>query len=445
VTPYIQNLTLSITRDITNKLTVDARYIGTLSRKLWGAIDINQPNFINNGLLEAFNAARAGGESPLLDQMLQGQRLASGPAFGPVGTTVNGVLQTGAHHLRNSTINAAAVGVTSQIRQNLANGNYAALAKTLSFVGFPAGEILRSSGRFPENFIMTNPQFNSAIFVTNSGHANYHSLQTQVTLRPTAGLNFQANYTWSKNLGMPSTFTSSQVPAITDPRDRAGDYTLLSAHRTHNVVTYGNFDLPIGPGKLLAGGSSGILARFVEGWQASWIARALSGAPMNISAANMLYGLGVPDVVGPFDSESVGAAWEHGARAGDYFGNRYAQVVSDPQCSAVAANLQQFCTLQAVTDAGGRIIFQNPQPGTRGNFGQNRIFAPGMWNVDMALAKSIRLTESKRFQFRVDAQNIFNRTQPENPNVDINGTALFGQISSKTGSRSFQATLRFDF
>jgi hypothetical protein len=445
VTPYIQNLTLAVTRNVTNKLSVDVRYIGTLSRKLYGTIDINDPNFLTNGLLEAFNAARAGGESALLDEMLAGQRLATGPAFGPVGTTVNGVLQTGAHHLRNSTINAAAIAVTTPLRQALANGDYASVAEILNYAGFPAGGMLRSSGKFPENFIKTNPQFNNATFLTNSGHANYHSLQTQVTLQPTAGVNFQSTYTWSKNLGMPMPPTSVAVTAFTDPRDRAADYTLLPGHRTHSWVMYGNWDLPIGPGKLLAGDSSGILRRFVEGWQASWIANVVSGAPASISAANMMYGNGVPDVVGDFDFDSVGVDWQHGAAAGNYFGNHYTQVVSDPQCSAVAASLQQFCTLQAIAGANGAIVFQNPQPGKRGNFGQNRIFQPGMWNVDMALAKSIRLTESKGLRVRVDASNIFNRPQVANPNLNINSTSVFGQISSKTGSRSFQMTARFEF
>ena len=71
-TPYVQNLTLAVTRNVGRKLTMDARYIGTLSRKLYGSIDLNSPNFLYNGLKEAFDAARSGGESPLLDQMFKG-------------------------------------------------------------------------------------------------------------------------------------------------------------------------------------------------------------------------------------------------------------------------------------------------------------------------------------------------------------------------------------
>ncbi len=35
-------------------------------------MDLNAPNFLYNGLKEAFDAARSGGESALLDKMFNG-------------------------------------------------------------------------------------------------------------------------------------------------------------------------------------------------------------------------------------------------------------------------------------------------------------------------------------------------------------------------------------
>src|SRR5262245_33461837 len=93
-------------------VTVDVRYIGTLSRKLYDTININSSNFLYNGLKEAFDAARSGGESELLDRMFNGINI-DGAGFGPVGTVFNGVLQTGALHLRSATANT--------LRNDLAN------------------------------------------------------------------------------------------------------------------------------------------------------------------------------------------------------------------------------------------------------------------------------------------------------------------------------------
>ena len=129
--PYAQNITMSVTRLLSSKFTVDMRYVGTLGRKQWNAaFQINQPNFLYNGLKEAFDAARAGNDSSpalqVMEDMLKGVNIA-GAGFGPVGSTpAGGVLQTAGMHLR-----AAA---TTQA--NLANGNYSALAATLNTLNY---------------------------------------------------------------------------------------------------------------------------------------------------------------------------------------------------------------------------------------------------------------------------------------------------------------------
>jgi hypothetical protein len=443
VTPYVQNLTLAITRNVGDKVTVDGRYIGTLSRKLYGTIDINSPNFLYNGLKEAFDAARSGGESELLDRLFKGINIA-GNGFGAVGTVFNGVQQTGAQHLR------AATG--SQLQNNLANGNYQALANSLNTLnyskaaginaGLPEipvgvnGAVLRFNG-FPENFIKTNPQFSTATLQSNPGNTNYHSLQTQVTLRPTLGINLQASYTWSKLLGRSGPYTN--------PVDRQYDYTIQTGDRRHDFRTNGSFSLPLGPGRYFFRGSSGILARMVEQWEASWILNMGSGAAANISALSMLYANGVPDVVGPFDVKAANVEWKDGSVAGNYFGSAYTKV-RDPQCSAIASNLRNLCTLNAVADSSGRIVLQNPLPGTRGNLGQNVIEDPGLRSIDGTISKAFRIGEAKALKFRFDAINLFNHPQVADPNLDINSTDLtFGNISTKTGQRQLQAQVRLEF
>jgi hypothetical protein len=443
VTPNVQNMTLAVTRNLSRNLTMDLKYVGTLSRKLYGSMNLNIPNFLDNGMKEAFDAARAGGESELLDQMFNGINIA-GNGFGPVGTVFNGVRQTGAQHLRAAT--------TSSMRNNLANGNYQALANTLNTLNYskaggqnaslpdiPAGvngAVLRHSGLFPENFIKTNPQFNNATLQSNLGNANYHSMQAQLTLRPVQGFSYQGTYTWSKNLGRTSGFTN--------PADRTPDYKLQSGHRGHDFRSMGTFELPVGPGRLLLRNSSGVLARAFEGWQMTWFLNLSSGEPTSIEAQDMLYDSGVPDIVGPFDLKSARVQWADGAQAGNYFGGTYTQV-GDPQCDRVAANIRSLCTLNAIADSSGNIVLQNPLPGRRGNLGQNILEMPGSWTLDAAIRKSFRISESKRLEFRLDAANLLNHPQPADPSLDINGDDPFGSIDSKTGNRQFQAMIRLDF
>src|SRR5262249_8391893 len=325
VAPYVQNLTLSITRSVRNNLTVDLRYIGTLARKQFTSINLNSANFLYNGLLDEFVKVRSGGESAVLDQMLQGINICAsgydaGVQYGAIGSTVNGVLQTAALQMRQS----------STFNQNLANGLLGGTAAagfggvayslaTLNYVksGCPAngangncnlrdvntsverGSVLRANG-VAENFILTNPQFAQVSYLANMGNNNYHSLQTEVTLRPTHGFSGTANYTWSRNLGVPATPPGAFggfTPSITNPVDRHADYTIVNGNHAHIFRTNGNIELPIGPNRLLFGGSSGIVARAIEGWRFGFIYTVSSGVPTSIQAQNMLYANGVPDVV----------------------------------------------------------------------------------------------------------------------------------------------------
>src|SRR5262249_36601572 len=192
----------------------------------------------------------------------------------------------------------------------------------------------------------------------------------------------EGSYTWSKDLGVGTpvlpTERSTVAPPFTDPRNQGADYTLLNTNRAHVFNSYGTFNLPLGPGKLLARSSSGWMARVLEDWQTSWIVNLSSGGPATMTAQSMLYGRGVPDQVQPFDfKEASKIRWgffpsSTGQLNGSYFDPTSFKTVRDPQCFAIAANLQNLCTLQAVADPKtGQPILQNPAPGTRGNVGLN--------------------------------------------------------------------------
>jgi hypothetical protein len=473
--PYAENVTLSVTRSLRNNLTLDLRYIGTLGRRQWNSnFQINQPNFLFNGLKEAFDAARAGNDSSpalqVLENMFKGINIA-GAGFGPVGTTFNGVLQTAGAQLRAST--ATSVNVTgTNLQQNLANGNYANVAAILNTMVYSSasnptlpvtpngvtGSVMRYNN-FPENFIVANPQFSQVYIISDINTNNYHSLEAQITLRPTHGLSMQSTYTWSKNLGIFGGLSNT----YTDPLNRHADYGPLPDQRVHDFRTNGQFQLPIGPNQKFFSNTSGVLARIVEGWQAGWIFNGNSGQPMTITGNSTMYGYYVlgglvgnamADVVGPFDTKGK-INWKQGATSGTFFtGSDGAALkqVKDPQCLALPTSLQSSCTLTAIADSNGQILIQNAQPGKRGNLGLRSIEGPGLWRFDANLAKSFKLSEGKALLFRIDSTDVLNHPEPATPVLDVN-TANFGQVvtSSATATaksalhRQFQASMRFTF
>ena len=451
VSPYIQNITLAVTHTLNSRTTLEARYVGTLGRKLFGRININEENFLFNGLLEAFNSARAGGESALLDQIFN-------------GIDMNGNGRTGIDAGASSGADIARTNPS--LRNNLARGLYEGVADTLSELnyvnsrnpGLPAigagekGGVIRVN--MPENFIRPNPQFGTTNLQTNVGHNNYHSFQGVVTLRPTYGVNLRATYTWSKNLSMGG--TTINAANFTNPFDRSHDYVEARGRR-HSFQTYGTFALPVGPWQLLGGGTSGVVARLIEGWQTSWIFNVASGIPISLDNRDMLYDNGVPDLVGSFDAfDGSNYVWEDGARRGDFFGGEFSRT-RDPQClntSIVAASIARRCDSNAIQDSSGNLVFQHPLPGEFGTFGRNNITGLGVWGLDMSIAKRVQISEDVSMTLRIDSTNILNHPQPigsagffstEGPIMDVNSFSPFGSLGTKRGNREFQVKARLDF
>jgi Carboxypeptidase regulatory-like domain len=467
-TPYIQNLTASLTHTFTSKFSLDVRYIGTLSRKLGNSFDINAQNIFQNGLFQAFEAARAGGESELLDRIFRGIDMRTNAAAAPQIVGQNGL--TGAGLLRTDT----------RFNTNLAQGNYlgtTSLANTINTINYVSafnpnlpgvtdannrGNVLRSNG-FPENFIVTSPQFGQAILRTNMGYRNYHSMQTEFTIRPTYGIQNSFSYIWAKDLGNSTGGGSVFTSTYTVPWDRAQDYRIGTNSREHTLRSYGTYSLPIGPGQPLLRNSTGVLARAVEGWQISWIYNWVSGTPIQATSQRSgWYGSTLNNneaiLVDPalFDPRSGKVRWDKDARYGSYFGP-YGNYVTgrDPQCTnpaVVAASLQSLCTLNAVYDQSGRLVFRTPRPGEFSNF-RDQIFGPGDWDLDMAVSKRLRINERMNMEIRVDGNNILNHAKPSNPNLNIQGgtpVTPFGTIERKSGvavqnasyGRVFQGRLR---
>jgi hypothetical protein len=491
VTPYIQNFNLSVTTNVRRNMTVDVRYIGTQGRKLLGDININTNNiYYNQELFDALTVARYGGESPLLTQMLAGLNL---------GTGVVGQTTTGAAALRRSTV----------FNQNLANGNFIAVANSLltgtstTWSGFvsktidgqtPAGRLIRNgcdriaaTGQtafngielrcFPENYLISNPQLGTATYRMNSGSSNYHSVQAQFTLRPTQGFAVQTTYTWSKAM-------IQSADGNTDPLNRRQDYRRAYSNIPHDLRTNGTIELPIGPGKLFFGNSGGWVARVLERWQIGTILNMSAGRPVTLlGGAGLNYGSSTSstdpnvavDVVGDFNVRNADLYWDGAGNRGSLFGNDNPYItVTDPQCPATGVGQTAYptnlsCGLTAVArvvpagtsgaiqygvDANGNpqygvIVLQNPMPGAQGTLGQSTFEMPGTFRFDANLSKSIRISETKSLQIRMDATNVLNHPNPlpAAPAISINeASGDFGYLTNnKTGTRTFQAQVRLSF
>jgi hypothetical protein len=516
-TPYTDNFTFTITRQLTKTMTLELRSINTKANGYGpsvanaattggggsfgtaGTFDINTNNVYHNPeLFKAFQNARAGIDDPFWDQMLMGLNLNPTIAgYGPVGTTVNGVLQRGAAQLRKAFATNMANGQYSAVVTSLLGANTTTGLQTLP-TDPSTGLLLTTSQRvlrngcdrlanglttgfadpntgsqvlprcFPENFFVANPQLSSAVYAKNLGYTKYHAFEAQFTMRPTLGSTIQATYGFSKTMAQPGN-------SFTDPLNPGLDYGRTAGSVGSDFRMNGTFEVPVGPNRLLLAKTHGWLARVVEKWQAGFIYQIAQGAPRSfLTGNNFLYANGRPDIVGPWTNPKGDVSWN--GKTGNFFGNTQYATFQDPQCQNVTTKdgLQANCSLvglaqvapQGTTGAVpinatqyGIPLLQNAQPGTQGNLGNLTMQTFPRWAMDGNLSKTVQINETKSIQIRFDATNILNHATPADP-VGLANTGSsfantlgngFGQILTKTGQngsslgRTFQGKIRINF
>jgi hypothetical protein len=432
------------------------------------------------------------------------QRLANGSFDGLASTLAGGSAPTGG--LVPLIVPAGGTTPSQRVLRNgcdrIANGYYdpsaSAAYPTVNPVAGPTGFNVVTTGNiptrcFPENYLVANPQLNNATYAANLGRNNFHSMQVNLTMRPIHGVSFQANYTWAKSMLLPSS-------GYNDPLNREFDHQ-MGLERAHDFRMNGTFELPFGPNKLLFPNSSGLAARLLERWQASFILNLSTGSPASATGAATTRYAGnggfqpvgnsrwVPTVhwkipKGHVDFENAPTG------TGTYYGNSVPGAVGtfvnvpDPQCAnstqvaqvdnkgfAFASNALG-CTLRALgqrvpvgtpdsflidpnnpNEVAAWYVLVNPKPGEYGVLSPNVLTGFGNWSLDANIQKSFRITESKSLSLRIDATNVLNHPTPFIPFFSPGGQlggGQFGEIlcgcnDSKSGTRTFQGQVRLSF
>jgi len=421
VTPYIQSFNLSVQRELMKNTTLDISWIGNKATKLFSATQLNETNIFENGILDAFNVTRAGGNSPLFNQMLLGLNVTG------VGV-VDGTTLTGSQALR----------LFSTTNTFIANGDVGALANYLNTTNnFTSvnGGILRNGG-LPENFIVVNPQFGSVSLEGNNSSSTYHSFQTVLTRRMTKGLYTQFSYTFSKALGDNGT---------RDPRNRQLSKGILSIDRPQIVKANGTYELPFGTNHAYLNGAPNYVQQIVGNWEFSSVFSWVTGAPLTFTGPNTLAfrAQNTADLVGTLP-DNLGKV-EKTKGVVQYFSGLTVTKAPTPNFGGDPTLPGRF-TNQIVTDLAGNTILQPSQPGTTGNTAINLpgLRGPSNLGLDVALNKKFVLGESRTFSIRADAVNVLNTPVWGNPTTNIN-SGNFGKITTAGGARSITLSARIDF
>ena len=207
---------------------------------------------------------------------------------------------------------------------------------------------------------------------TNRGFSRYHGLQAQLSGRTGSGLQGLVSFSWSHsidNVSNDAIPASGMVIPNAPPNSDRGNSDFDIRLSAFAAVVY---EIP-----------------HLRGWVANGVLRARSGFPF-----------------------SVVAGWPQ------------------QRASLVPG---QMAWIEDPGVPGGRRLnpaaFAIPAASVQGSTGRNAFDGPGMWQIDLALERQIRLSEQLSVQLRVDGFNLMNHPVFGNPD-NLLTSATFGRPTS---------------
>ena len=88
--------------------------------------------------------------------------------------------------------------------------------------------------------------------------------------------------------------------------------------------------------------------------------------------------------------------------------------------------------------------FAQPALGTYGNMGSRNILGPGSITINTNLTRAFHVRENQSLEFRVEAFNLPNHVNPQNPTTVLT-SGSFGKILAATDPRIMQLALKYVF
>lgn len=236
--------------------------------------------------------------------------------------------------------------------------------------------------------------------VETASSSIYHGLEVSA-VRTMGGLTLDFSYTYAHSIDDSSDkndagFVNTYAPAS----NRAS--SSFDVRQSLNLAYV--YDLPFYK-------KSGFSHTLLGGWQWSGIFSFSTGTPFSVF-----------NDVPPTDNAGVGNNVGSGSYA-DLIGDPKANVPPNPGGPQTAGFLYN------------PNAFTQPQGLTFGDSGRNSLRNPSRTNFDMALFKRFAVTESKAFEFRAEAFNVFNHTEW----LPIYGDAGSGANNNSPGNNGYAA------
>lgn len=400
-TPITHGWAITYQRQLFRQTLFEIAYVGRRAEHLFGAYNVNQAEFRNNGFLEAFNTVKTGGESALMNQLV-----------GP--DTRRNAGETGSQMVRRL------------FASNLSLNSVAALAAALG-TRVQGGRTLPELAGLGSFFFFPYPQFLGGVNVIDSeDYSRYHALELKLERRFGGGYSYLVGYTLSRSKDTRSydpaftvVSTGANQSASSTPFnifDRDLNFALSDFDRTHVFQAQAVWELPFGQGRRFASGVGRMTDLLISGWTLSGQMVSQSGRPMTVYAGT----------------------------------NTVSNIVQTPaNCSGCSRDIGSVHDEDGIVwyfTPEDRAKFSTPDAGEMGNTGRNYFRGPGGYFVNLSLAKRTRVVGNQILEIRADSTNVLNHAIFGFPTLTTT-SATFGRIRNAitSGSRKIMLGVKYYF
>jgi hypothetical protein len=246
-------------------------------------------------------------------------------------------------------------------------------------------------------------------YETSVAGSHSNQLIASVQRRQQKGIALGLTYVYSHTIDNASSIGGTSPTTVQNFRRLDLEEGNSSFDQRHNLSGNWLLELPFGPNRAFLN-KGGVAARVMDGFSLSGTITATSGSY--------------------FTPQYSGNQTE--ASSGNDFTQRPDRVFGTPIHGS--GTLRQFFNTAAFTVPAA----------TYGTASRNSIEGPGTLGTTAALSRTVPLGETRSFEARVTASNVFNTVQYSGINTTVN-SANYGQVTSAAAMRSLQVQARYRF
>ena len=293
-------------------------------------------------------------------------------------------------YVGNRTKNLIILADINQARPNNAGENLPIQARRpISNFSFIQGSLAQGEAQYDSFQLKIERRFSQGLYLLNSLTLSQARDNAPGHLETANGDNSRANF---RNLGAEYGVSSYDVPV----------------NNTTSIV----YELPFGRGRRFGGSMNRVLDALFGGYRFTAINRITSGRPVNLTYSPTSQFSVSSDI--SYRPNITGTVINDNPTPTNYFNRAAVAIPTDPS---------------------------NPF----GNAPRNAVRGPGFWQADVGLHKQFALYgENTKLELRVEAFNVFNRTNFGAPNGNISSSA-FGTITSAFPAREIQFAAKILF